>query len=277
MPDTEEETYEDMTVVELREELTARDLHTSGTKDELITRLEEDDAAAEESEDEEASGDEEGTTETSTALVATKNEEEAPLIDPPRTYSPYELPANTAAAQAFVDAHPESVDETIVLPEEQQAQAEANIQDHVEQMAEFGVAVEDPRLGDYETPEPVLSSLSPESSVVGPPQNVTLSAIGENFLLDHQIGFGVWSQGEIDMGLGGEVGEPKWENTVFVSANTLTTILSAGLHPSPDAGIPVVVGVPGGTVTDAISFAFTEPPEIETEPPPEIEPEPEKE
>jgi hypothetical protein len=143
--DTEvEETYEAFTVEELREELKARDLHTSGNKDELIARLEEDDAAEEEEAEE-----------TSTDLVSTQETaEEAPLIDPPRVYSPYELPSNTAAAQAFVDAHPESVDEAVELPPEQQAQAQANIQDHVDQMAELGVVVEDPRLEGYTPPPP---------------------------------------------------------------------------------------------------------------------------
>jgi hypothetical protein len=149
MPEDTDDTYEAFTVEELREELRARDLHTSGNKDELITRLEEDDAAAE--------GGEAGATETSTELaeVEQTDEEEAPLIDPPRVYSPYELPSNTAAAQAFVAAHPDAVDPELVLdPPERHEMAQANIQDHVDQMAELGVTVEDVRLEGYTPPPP---------------------------------------------------------------------------------------------------------------------------
>jgi hypothetical protein len=135
MADEEEvEGYEANTVEELREELRARDLHTSGNKDELIARLEEDDAAA-------------GATKEAPAEQAQVEE----VLDyyPLRVYSPFELPANTAAAQAFIDTHPDAVDETIVLPDEQVAAAQASIQDHVDLMAEAGVTVEDPRLEGY--------------------------------------------------------------------------------------------------------------------------------
>ena len=139
---TEDDTYESMTVAELKEELAVRDLHTSGSKVELITRLEEDDAAEEAAE---TPGDEEGAA-ASKDLVPTEQESEEPPVYTP-VYSPYELPANTAAAQAFMDAHPEAVDTELQLEPERQELATANIQDHVDQMAEMGIEVEDPRLG----------------------------------------------------------------------------------------------------------------------------------
>jgi hypothetical protein len=125
------ESYEANTVEELREELRARDLPVSGHKDELVARLEEDDAGGEATEE----------------APATTAEASAVVDEGKRVYSPYELPANTAAAQAFTDANPESVDASLTLPPEQQAAAEANIQDHVDMMAAMGVTVEDPRLG----------------------------------------------------------------------------------------------------------------------------------
>jgi len=147
--EVEDDTYESMTVVELKEELAVRDLHTSGSKTELIERLEADDAA----EAEETQGDTEEQSDVPPDHLPPdesdegKVEEEAPLIDPPRVYSPFELPANTAAAQAFIDAHPEAVDTEAKLdPPERQTLAEDNIQDHVDSMAVLGVEVTDPRL-----------------------------------------------------------------------------------------------------------------------------------
>lgn len=128
---SEHEELEGHTKAELKDELAAQDLPTSGTKEELIERLEE-----------------EGHT---TALVATEREGEAPLIDPPRVYSPFELPADPFAAQAFMDAHPEMVDtEAVLEPQERQDLAEANIQDAIDAHVERGVTVEDPRVPDYE-------------------------------------------------------------------------------------------------------------------------------
>jgi hypothetical protein len=127
-----EASYHNNTVEELRDELRARDLPTSGHKDELVARLEEDDATA--------AGTEEGEEE----VAAT---DEVPDYYPLRVYSPYELPANTAAAQAFQTANPEAVDPTLTLDPDRQDLAVANIQDHVDTMAAAGVTVEDPRLG----------------------------------------------------------------------------------------------------------------------------------
>jgi SAP domain len=142
----EEDSYESMTVAELREELAARDLHTSGNKDELIARLEENDAAEEaeqtpedEEEPEETDGEEEEAGETDTDL---------PPADPDkRIYSPYELPVDPFAAQAFMTNFPNDVDTSLTLdPTERQEMAEANIQDIVDYYASVGVTVDDPRL-----------------------------------------------------------------------------------------------------------------------------------
>lgn len=137
MADAEVETsYEANTVAELQEELRSRGLHTSGNKEELIARLEEDDAAGQED-----------------APDQSPPEPQPEDYYPTTVYSPFELPANTAAAQAFIDAHPESVDETIEMDPDRQAAAQYNIQVHVDTMADAGVTIEDPRLEGY-TPPP---------------------------------------------------------------------------------------------------------------------------
>lgn len=60
-------------------------------------------------------------------------------------YSPYELPANTAAAQAI--AAVVTVDPTVPISAERQAQAEAAIQEHQDNMQEVvAVISDDPRL-----------------------------------------------------------------------------------------------------------------------------------
>jgi hypothetical protein len=150
MPETTEETYEDWNMEELREELKARDLHTSGNKDELITRLEENDAQVMD-----APVDEEEPKASATAVVPTAEDEEgeAPFYEK-RVYSPFELPSNTTAAQAFTDAHPDDVDPSLELATPELTEmAQANIQDHVDTMAQFGIMVDDPRLEGY-TPPP---------------------------------------------------------------------------------------------------------------------------
>lgn len=138
-----EQSYEANTVEELREELRARDLPVSGHKDELVARLEEDDAQE---------GGETG------KEVAVREGEEAEAQEvapedyyPTIQYSAFELPANSAAAQAFIDTHPENVHQDELEPGRHEL-ALANIQDHVDSMAESGVTVEDPRLEGY-TPE----------------------------------------------------------------------------------------------------------------------------
>jgi hypothetical protein len=44
------------------------------------------------------------------------------------------------------------VDPNLTLPDEQMASAQANIQDHVDEMAAMGITVEDPRLEGYTPP-----------------------------------------------------------------------------------------------------------------------------
>ena len=279
MPETEntstteqDETYESMTVAELKEELAARDLHTSGNKEELITRLEEDDVAAEqEQQDDEPADDDADDNEevSSTDLVATSAQVDTLTGDPyKRVYSPYELPADPIAAQVFMDTHPGDVDDSVTVPDPEEEAAIAAIQDRMDFHASMGTPVPDSRVpgGTDPPPDPVLDALHPPQAEVGPPEDVLLTVVGANFLVSTQIGFGVFSQGEADAGLG-NVGDPKWERTTFVDSQTLTTWLSAGVHPSPDAAIPVVVGQPDGTVSDAINFAFVEGDDGGTTPP----------
>jgi hypothetical protein len=194
MPDEEPESYEANTVEELREELRARGLHTSGNKEELIARLEEDDASAE------------AEVTTDSTAVDTEVEaqvEEPPVADPWKTvYSPYELPISTVAAQQFADANPGSVDQAIDLGAERTVMAQANIQDHVDTMAAGGVTVEDPRLAGY-VPGPSIASLSPPYVPVD--QDVTITVNGS--------GFNDTSSVEIDQA---------GQTTTFVNAQTLT-------------------------------------------------------
>jgi SAP domain len=268
--DTEEATYEANTVEELKEELKSRGLHTSGNKDELITRLEADDAAeAEETDDTDDTEEEEAAPSTDLVAQTTLALDVEDISTPPTTYNPLELPADPFAAQAFAEANPTAVDESKPISPQREAAATTAIQASVDKHTGMGTPVSDPRLGgDGDVPEPTLTSIYPTESIVGPPSNVLLQASGENFLVTTKIGFGVFSQGEADMGLG-EVGEPKWESTTkFVDSSTLTIEITAGLFLGEDAAVPVVVGEPGGTVSDSIDFAFTSatPPETEEQP-----------
>ena len=272
MSETENTTdYESFTVAELKDELSARDLPTSGNKDELIKRLEDDDVEeAEEAEEEETEEEPEelGRTEEEAREAAETStdievrEGEAPVDDPYKTtYSPYQLPADPVAAQAFIDAHPDDVDTSGPMPDPNEEEAIAAIEERRQAHAEMGTPVPDPRVpgGDEPPPDPSLSALFPTEVEVGPPENTVLTATGENFLITTLIGFGVFSDEEAEAGLG-EAGDPKWEqNTTFVDANTLTTVITQGLFPGADNAVPVVVGEPGGTVSDAINFAFVEP------------------
>lgn len=153
--DTTAVDYESMTVAELKEELTARGLPTSGTKDQLVARLDEDDADEAANAEDKSADVKDAVTATSTDLVTTQGTEDAPVADPnKRVYSPYELPADPFAAQAFADANPDAVDPALELPPERQALAVANIQDSVDAYAAQGMTVEDPRLSGTETPPP---------------------------------------------------------------------------------------------------------------------------
>jgi hypothetical protein len=183
-----EESYEANTVAELRDELSSRGLHTSGNKDELIARLEEDDAK-------EAAGEPEAQIEAEdeAEVVAEEATVEPQDYYPPTVYNVHELPANTAAAQAFIDANPEAVDPTLAPldPPERQEAALANIQDHVDTMAAMGVTVEDPRLGstppDPPDPppveEPTITGVEPTS---GPEQTVNHIVVTGTGLTDAQ-------------------------------------------------------------------------------------------
>jgi hypothetical protein len=188
------ESYQANTVEELREELRNRDLPTSGHKDELIARLEENDAAAMA---EEAPAEAEARAEKEEVAVT----DEVPDYYPPTVYSQYELPANTAAAQAFATANPDSVTQDELEPGRHEL-ALANIQDHVDQMAASGVTVEDPRLEGY-VPGPHIDSLSPASAATG--EQVTITVNGS--------GFNETSTVEVDGSA---------EATTFVDARTLT-------------------------------------------------------
>jgi hypothetical protein len=86
-------------------------------------------------------------------------------MPPDRLYSPYELPANTAAANAYQAFHPDAVNPSLVPPGGQ-TQAQNNIQDHIATMAGAGVTVTDSRLTGY-TPPASVSGVSPTSGVRG--------------------------------------------------------------------------------------------------------------
>lgn len=94
-----------------------------------------------------------------------------PLYTPPpdRIYSPYELPANSAAATAFQLSHPDAVNSALTTG---QAQAYPNIQDHVVGMAQVGVAVTDTRLSGY-TPPATAASVAPTTGPYGTPITIT--------------------------------------------------------------------------------------------------------
>ena len=72
-----------------------------------------------------------------------------PYVDPyKQVYNPLELPANTVAAQAYVDAHPDAVDPEVPISEERAAQAAEAIQLHQDRIQDTIAGVgEDPRLG----------------------------------------------------------------------------------------------------------------------------------
>jgi hypothetical protein len=72
-----------------------------------------------------------------------------PYVDPyKQVYNPLELPANTVAAQAYVDAHPDAVDPEVPISEERAAQATEAIQAHQDRVQEVMAGVgDDPRLG----------------------------------------------------------------------------------------------------------------------------------
>lgn len=82
-------------------------------------------------------------------LATREGEQAPPVIEDPykMVYSPWELPANTAAAAAISQVV--EVDPELKLSPERQAQAEAAIQQHQDNVAEVvaGAGTDDPRLG----------------------------------------------------------------------------------------------------------------------------------
>ena len=93
-----------------------------------------------------------------------------PYTPPPdRIYSPYELPANSAAFAAFQLSHPDAVNSAATTG---QAQAQPTIQDHVVGMAQVGVAVSDTRLSSY-VPPATAASVAPTSGSYGTAITIT--------------------------------------------------------------------------------------------------------
>jgi len=83
--------------------------------------------------------------------VTPPEEQPAPpeVVDPyKQVLSPYELPANTAAAASIVATGNVAVDPEAPISDERKAQAEANIQAHQDAVQEAMAGVtDDPRLG----------------------------------------------------------------------------------------------------------------------------------
>lgn len=218
MPDVQE-SYQANTVIELRDELAARGLHTSGTKDELVARLEEDDIEAEA--EETAEGE----------LAPEAVEAEVPADPYKRVYSPWELPANPFAAQAFADANPDAVDSALQLPPEQQALANANIQDTVDQYAAVGVVVEDPRLGsggggNGGSAGPGVTAVNPTSGTNGTALTIT--------------GTGLSSTTNVS------VNDFDCDSLNVVSDTEVTAVTPTGAHKGT---YPVLVTVAGNVIT----------------------------
>ena len=94
-------------------------------------------------------------------------------------------------------------------------------------------------------PPPTVSALNPTSCPLGPPADELLTVTGTGFDADSQIGFGEDASGD-------PVFEP---NTVVVDETTATIFVTAGLFPNPDT-VPVVVGKPGGPVSNSLPFAI---------------------
>lgn len=85
---------------------------------------------------------------------------------------------------------------------------------------------------------PVLDTIEPTSRVVGPTTDVVLHCYGSGFTPGSLIWFA-------DVG----------ENTVFVDATEVTTIITGTLFTGPDV-VPVFVRTPGATPSDSRTLAF---------------------
>jgi hypothetical protein len=73
--------------------------------------------------------DDEGDEEVGTEIVKVEAQAEAPPDpSPPYTLHPWELPANTVAAQAYIAANPGVVDETLEISEERAAAAQNEVE-----------------------------------------------------------------------------------------------------------------------------------------------------
>lgn len=237
--------YSSKTVVELQDELRSRGLPTSGVKDELIARLQEDDAklaAGETQEQADAEINAEVDAQQADVVEATEIEDYYPA----RVYSPWELPANTAAAQLFYDTNPHAVDPALELDPDRQAQANAAIQLHVDEMAAVGVTVEDPRLtgggggtdGGGEPPSgPTVTSVEPNT---GPAQTVT-----------HIVLTGT---GLTNVKGNPSIGGKSCHNTVIVNDTTVNTDTdgntNAGTH-------PVIVTMQDNSTITGPDFTYT--------------------
>jgi hypothetical protein len=92
---------------------------------------------------------------------------------------------------------------------------------------------------------PVLDSIVPTSCPLGPPDDVVLQAIGSGFSAGAAIAFGTYPDGT-----------PRFELTELQEDGSLTTVITAGYFPNPDAAIPVLVGnePPFGPVSDTLTF-----------------------
>jgi hypothetical protein len=92
---------------------------------------------------------------------------------------------------------------------------------------------------------PVLDSITPVSAPLGPPADVVLQAVGSDFDPTSAIAFGSYPDGT-----------PRFEATQHEEDGSLTTVITAGYFPNPDAAIPVLVGnsPPFGPVSQTLTF-----------------------
>jgi hypothetical protein len=88
---------------------------------------------------------------------------------------------------------------------------------------------------------PVLDSITPTSLPVGPPEDTVLHCHGSGFVEASQIRFG-----------------EELERTDFVDETEVTTVITAGLFPSPDANVPVTVYTEDVGESDAQTFVFAD-------------------
>src|SRR5882672_12290186 len=85
----------------------------------------------------------------------------------------------------------------------------------------------------------VVATIDPVALPVGPPADVRLHVFGTGFETTSQIRFGT-----------------VLERTDYHRATELSTIISQGIFPSPDANVNVSVYNADGTESNAVMFAF---------------------